>query len=135
MNLALIENFRTLTISNRYQIGDGNQLDQPINIEFVVDEIVLKSVSVYDTDTTDPAGRSKLFSIKCNLINENDGIICVFPLPDQAFHESYHVPFKNSRPINGTYTFSLVDIIEKTEPISPYDIYISFTLLFIKYRK
>lgn len=145
MNLALIENFRTMTISTFIEELDTkpNYFDRDINIEFVPDEIVLKTVSVYDSDTTTAvADKTKLFAIKSNLIYENANILFTFPLAENAFHEAYHVPFRNINNINGTYRFTLIsaDIDKNPKGEVPlgganFKMYISFTLLFIKYRK
>eukprot|EP00732_Lithocolla_globosa_P000079 Lithocolla_globosa_v1_NODE_13_length_10672_cov_64.188000.p13 type:complete len:101 gc:universal NODE_13_length_10672_cov_64.188000:4855-4553(-) len=51
MNLGLIDNFKTVTING---VLDGvNEKNIDMFVDFIPDEIVLKSVSIYD-DTIDP---------------------------------------------------------------------------------
>eukprot|EP00732_Lithocolla_globosa_P007583 Lithocolla_globosa_v1_NODE_9851_length_661_cov_1215.622112.p1 type:complete len:135 gc:universal NODE_9851_length_661_cov_1215.622112:557-153(-) len=134
MNLALIENFRTETFYD--QLSGTNSFEVDINCQFIPDEIILKNISAYDNDgTTADAAKDKMFLLKSSLITDNGSILASFPYAT-AYHESYHVPFKNVRPIGGTYTFTITDI-EGNPPAGggDYDTFLSVTLLFIKYRK
>lgn len=132
MNLGLIENFKTVTVNSFLNIVNETNID--LYVEFIPDEIVLKSVSVFD-DTTGP--NTAMFFIKSNLIRENSNVLCSFPLVNSAFHEAYHVPFKCNEQISGTYNFQIVDASTNGIPDSSGDFKIHFavTLLFIKYKK
>eukprot|EP00732_Lithocolla_globosa_P002778 Lithocolla_globosa_v1_NODE_1946_length_2247_cov_3.497263.p2 type:complete len:109 gc:universal NODE_1946_length_2247_cov_3.497263:1268-1594(+) len=70
MNNLLIENFKTVTVNSFLNIVNETNID--LYVEFIPDEIVLKSVSVFD-DTTGP--NTAMFFIKSNLIRENSNVL------------------------------------------------------------
>eukprot|EP00732_Lithocolla_globosa_P007371 Lithocolla_globosa_v1_NODE_9316_length_720_cov_32.314286.p1 type:complete len:146 gc:universal NODE_9316_length_720_cov_32.314286:593-156(-) len=135
MNSPLvIETFTTETFYE--QLSGTNTWTENIYIDHHVDEIILKNISVYDADTTTTdANKTKLFILKSNLVSDRAGIIATFPLAS-AYHENYHIPFKNNRPIGGTYEFR-VTAIDGSTPVGGvnFDMYVGITLQFIKYKK
>ena len=133
----VIDQFKTLTFSA--QIEDLTNQDatfsKEINCEFIPDEIILKYVSVYDNSTGDADSKDKMFILKSSLLSDNTGILATYPQAT-AYHESYHLPFKNMRPVNGTYNFLITDIFgNKPAGGANYDVFISFTMMFVKYKK
>eukprot|EP00732_Lithocolla_globosa_P007934 Lithocolla_globosa_v1_NODE_10670_length_578_cov_2468.967495.p1 type:complete len:139 gc:universal NODE_10670_length_578_cov_2468.967495:85-501(+) len=138
MNSPLvIKNFKTLTFSA--QINDLTDQDatfsKQINLEFIPDEIILKNVSLYNYDINTTAQYySKMFLLKSSLLSDNGGVLASIP-HSTAYHEQYHISFKNNSPINGTYSFTLTDIFgAKPGGGANYNTFISLTLMFVKYK-
>eukprot|EP00732_Lithocolla_globosa_P008231 Lithocolla_globosa_v1_NODE_11475_length_505_cov_8.326667.p1 type:complete len:151 gc:universal NODE_11475_length_505_cov_8.326667:25-477(+) len=150
MNSPLvIKNFRTKTLTANFVTADGNTIDTLINLEFIPDEIILKCISVYDADNVDILGepgeggagttpivdKTKMYHLRTNLISDNSGVLASFPLC-KSYHESYHIPFKNTQPINGTYNFTVIDAQGGGLPVggNNFNMHISITLMFVKYK-
>eukprot|EP00732_Lithocolla_globosa_P006086 Lithocolla_globosa_v1_NODE_6795_length_1032_cov_294.655419.p2 type:complete len:137 gc:universal NODE_6795_length_1032_cov_294.655419:586-176(-) len=130
----VIKNSRTETFYE--QLSGTNTFTENIYLDFIPDEIILKNISYYDDDgTTAVAAKTKLFILKSTLVSDNGGAICTFPLAT-AYHEQYHIPFRNVRPIGGTYTFTVSDI-DGSAPGggNDFDMYLGVTLTFLQYEK
>ena len=126
-----IETYKTVTISYQFEENE-NRFNQNIFIEFQVDEIVLKYVSM---DISGGFGVNQMFKITSELV-PGDGILAVVPNVD-IFHESFNIPFRNhTKNINGTYSFYIKDINNANVPLGRTGlVQLSFTLLFIKWKK
>eukprot|EP00732_Lithocolla_globosa_P003954 Lithocolla_globosa_v1_NODE_3407_length_1681_cov_654.876999.p3 type:complete len:136 gc:universal NODE_3407_length_1681_cov_654.876999:782-1189(+) len=130
----VIKNSRTETFYEN--LSGTNTFSENIYLDFIPDEIILKNISYYDDDgTTAVAAKTKLFVLKSTLVSDNSGNIATFPLAS-AYHEQYHIPFRNVRPIGGTYTFTLTDV----DGAAPggggnFDLFIGITLTFVQYAK
>jgi hypothetical protein len=70
-----------------------------IFVDFVPDVIVLKFLTMYDASTAGPP----LTTIVSDLVN---GPLTAVPF-STASYEQQNVIFKNTRPINGMFTFNL----------------------------
>eukprot|EP00732_Lithocolla_globosa_P008192 Lithocolla_globosa_v1_NODE_11378_length_513_cov_172.679039.p1 type:complete len:139 gc:universal NODE_11378_length_513_cov_172.679039:442-26(-) len=133
----VIDQFKTLTLFKNIQdlSNQDATFSKEIYCEFIPDEIILKYISVYDNSVGDADSKDKMFILKTSLISDNTGILATYPQAT-AYHESYHLPFKNNRPINGTYNFTITDITgDNPAGGANYDVFISFTLMFVKYKK
>eukprot|EP00732_Lithocolla_globosa_P008078 Lithocolla_globosa_v1_NODE_11069_length_538_cov_120.681159.p1 type:complete len:136 gc:universal NODE_11069_length_538_cov_120.681159:511-104(-) len=117
-------------------LDTSNYWNENIYIDFQPDEIILKNISIYDADTTTTeANKTKMFLLKSNLVSDKNGVIATFPLA-QAYHESYQLGFKNTRPIGGTYEFR-VTAFDNTVPAGGgnFGMYVGVTLMYVKYKK
>ena len=136
---------------NRY-LNQTNTFNQVININFEVDEIILKNLVVVDKDATNPPS-SDLVTIKSNLIE--DQILYTYPVALSEvekdaggkaiyFQQDLNIPFqvkKGMGNINSTYTFTFLntytdkdgDITYESIDTAGNKFYISMCLLFIKY--
>jgi len=134
---------------NRY-LDQTNTFDQVININFEVDEIILKNLVVVDEDA---ANSGNLVTIKTNLIE--DQILYSYPITINKvesdaggetvnFQQDLNIPFqvkKGMGNINSTYTFTFLntytdkdgDITNSPISTGANKIYISICLIFIKY--
>jgi hypothetical protein len=119
-----IETYKTITLKHTIA-ANSSSFTKEINCEFIPDEIILKNCSLWSS-----AAYDKAIAISTDLIFDTD----LLTIPKtSSFHESYNVPFRNHRPINGTYTFTIKDfdnvLISKVSTT-----YIAFTLVFIKWK-
>ncbi|OJV15192.1 MAG: hypothetical protein BGO27_03575 [Alphaproteobacteria bacterium 33-17] len=133
---------------NRY-LDAITTFDHVININFEVDEIVLKNLVVVDLDANNSPN---LVTIKSNLVE--DQILYTYPIEinniettggvvSKSFQKDLNIPFqvkKGMGNINSTYTFTFLNnFIDKTGAITNASlpatnkIYISMCLVFIKY--
>ena len=134
---------------NRY-LDQTNTFDQVININFEVDEIILKNLVVVDEDA---ANSGNLVTIKTNLID--DQILYSYPITINKvetdaggetvnFQQDLNIPFqvkKGMGNINSTYTFTFLNtytdkagtITNDSINTGANEIYISICLVFVKY--
>jgi len=134
---------------NRY-LNQTNTFNQVININFEVDEIILKNLVVVDEDA---ANSGNLVTIKTNLID--DQILYSYPITINKvetdaggetvnFQQDLNIPFqvkKGMGNINSTYTFTFLNtytdkagtITNDSINTGANEIYISICLVFVKY--
>lgn len=126
-----IETYKTLTIALRLE-DNKNSFSRDINIEFIPDEIILKNMNWCNAQATNEIP----YKLITNLI-DGDGVIGTLPkiTVTTSFHDSYNIPFRNSRPINGTYLFEIKDYTNAPISVSTENRFLSFTLVFIKWKK
>ena len=121
-----IETYKTITVTKVIPINTAT-FTADINIDFIPDEIVLKNVSFFTGTSYD-----RSFMLTSSLIGD-DQILATLP-KSSSFHESYNIPFKNSgRPIQGNYTFEIREFTKELF-IKASVSYLSFTLVFIKWK-
>eukprot|EP00732_Lithocolla_globosa_P000813 Lithocolla_globosa_v1_NODE_310_length_4558_cov_56.456362.p4 type:complete len:140 gc:universal NODE_310_length_4558_cov_56.456362:1773-1354(-) len=136
MNKAY-QNYQTVTISGALTHAGNYQFTTDLILPFQPDEIILKNLSVYDNDNVSTFNyRVKMFHLKTDLINNQ--VLASYPVPTQAYHESYYLPFKCTTPIHGTYTFNVVNGLTNALPAQGIDgdrfnQTLSITLLFVKH--
>ena len=102
-----VKNERTLIICGQFlntnQIPD--QFTANINIEFQPDEIILKHVAFSDLDT---ANADPICLVRTDLIDNH----FLFALPNVVDASDYcDTHFRNTKPINSTYTFKLTNFL------------------------
>jgi hypothetical protein len=129
--MKVIENYETVDVYLAY-VGVTTK-DFEINLDFTPDEMILKNVSKYDFDAAIDGNTSDaIIFLKTDLINSPT--LCHFPR-SVGFHETYDIPFKINKSINGKYRFFLTRSDNK-EPTNKavFNTFIALTLLFIKYK-
>ena len=118
-----IETFKTVYVTLNLTTGTASF---PINVEFEVDEMVLKYFTFYN-ETPNGADMGLLYT---NLINN---YLISFPKASVMFETlktSFKVPSKR---VQGVYNFTVYDSV--TNAIATYtNLRISFALMFIKYK-
>ena len=120
-----IEQYQTQTISTILAI-DAHTFTSDIYLNFQPDQIILKSIHTADASTI-----GDTLSILESTIVDGRTMCAI----SAAFRDViYNIPFKNTRMLNGTHTFSLKnangDAITHNRAIP-----ISITMIYIKYRE
>lgn len=129
----VIDTFETKTFYKNLTDKNDTKWFENIFYDWQPDEIILKNISVYDSDPAEAGEKTKMIFLKTNLL-DYDQVLATYPLC-VAYHETYHVPFKNTKKINGTYYFKLEDINGANLVTSgTYNTTISITLMFVKYK-
>ena len=128
LNFNEIEIYKTITVSGN--IGNNaNTFSAYINVEFIPDEIILKYVAKYDDDQ---AASDLLDIISSDLIDNQ--VIFSYP-SSMALYEMCNTPFRNQKPIQGLYTFTITQIDGSLPSnFASFNSFYSFTFLFVKYK-
>ena len=125
MNPADVLNFETTVISSTLAINQ-TVFSEYINLEFIPDQVVLKTLSVLNASTQQPEN----YMLRSSLIDDK----ILLSVPDAGIvQETYNNPYKCQKPINSTFNFRLVKI-DNTPFTHDGLLHISITLLFIKWN-
>ena len=129
MPLEII-NYKTITLSN-LGFNTEQKWSANINVEFPVDEVVIKWVALNDANVGDPP---RLTNLRSTLINNH--VIFSYPAVNDSFYEVVNTPFKlHGVNINGIYVFTFEDGTSINPHIIGFDTHFSMVLLFIQYGK
>ena len=129
-----IELYKTVTIPLIIDNANGgtniSTLQQYINVEFQPDEVLLKTVSIFDGS----AQIDIMTYIKSDLIDNN--ILYAFMSAD-TINQYCGVPFRlSNKNINGYYNFTFTSYLGSTsEFCDQYNFVVVLVLVFIKYQK
>jgi len=130
-NIPDIEYIKTVTVSGNWNYANppGDTFFAPINVEFIPDEIKLKYVAYYDSDTN---ATDALTIIKSSLVDNHT----IFAFPGLiSLNQQVDFRFRNFKQIQGEYTFSIARYNgNQIQNIATVDSYVSLTFEFIKYH-
>lgn len=130
-----VELFETVFISGVLG-ANQNKISKKFDLEFPVDEIILKYVSIYDNGAYSAGGALQsppTTYIKSSMLGVSD-ILCSYPATF-AFHESFNIPFKpTSKYIKGIYDFTFFKPDNSLIGDGNTDLTVNICMLFIKYK-
>lgn len=119
-----IEVRSNVTISN-YVGGVFSSFNSQINISFIPDEMILKSIMwLHD------GSHLEINELRSNLISDNSGILTFFS--ESNILTNLNIVYTLKKPINGTYNFFITDSSGAFHNINGT---LVFTLEFIKYKE
>lgn len=128
INLLLKEVFKLYFKSNL----PSSSISLRVDVEFVPDEVILKYVSTVDTNSINNR-HSKFYKLSTSIVNGDT--LFTFPA-GVAFHENYNIPFTLNKTIKNMHTFHFKDIYDNgVTDDKPFNIQLSFCLLFVRYRR
>lgn len=147
MQLKDIQNIKTITLTIEYVTENSENV--MINVEFIPDFVIVKSVSIFDNDNE--VQSLQIFQVKSSLISDNtslftfpkggsnrvfDGTNIIDSIPTLfTQHLKPETIFKLYNPVNGLYSFTVLNQLGKRPlNVASFNMTILLTLEFVKLK-